>query len=191
MTGRAPLRAYLAGPEVFLPDAAAQAARKIAICARHGISAASPLDEPETLRTLPPDAAWLAIFRNCLAMMAGCDLVIANLTPYRGASADAGTLVELGWFLGQGRPVYGYSNCARPFAERCRHQHAALPEPVAGLVVETFGLPDNLMVPGAALAGGGLPIMLPEDGQDRKLDALDVFERCVALVAAQLGASPD
>lgn len=44
--------------------------------------------------------------------------MIANLTPFRGASADAGTLVELGWFLGRGRPIFGYSNSATPFAAR-------------------------------------------------------------------------
>jgi len=29
-------------------------------------------------------------------MMEACDCIVANLTPFRGASADAGTPVELG-----------------------------------------------------------------------------------------------
>jgi nucleoside 2-deoxyribosyltransferase len=123
-------------------------------------------------------------------MMEGCDLVIANLTPFRGASADAGTLVELGWFLGRGRPVFGYSNTATLFAERSRRQVEAAPDPLPGLSVEGFGLPDNLMVPGAVLEGGGHPMVLPPDGRDRPFDALDVFELCVAVAARELGLRP-
>jgi nucleoside 2-deoxyribosyltransferase len=183
--------AYLAGPGVFLPAAREQARRKVAICARHGILGRPPLNEDiESLGAMPEAAAWRAIFRKDLAIMEGCDIVIANLTPFRGASADAGTLVELGWFLGRGRPVFGYSNTALPFAERSRRQLAAVPDPMPGLVVEGFGLPDNLMIPGAVLEGGGCPMQVPPDGRDRAFDALDIFERCVERAAARLGLRP-
>ncbi len=180
--------AYLAGPDVFLPDAVKHARRKVAVCARHGIEGRPPLSEnADDLATLPDEVAWQAIYAKCLAIMEACDCVIANLTPFRGASADAGTLVELGWFLGRGRPVFGYSNAALPFAERSRRQVAAIPDPMPGLAVEGFGLADNLMIPGAVIHGGGHPVVVPEDGRDRAFDALDVFERCVALAAARLG----
>ncbi|WP_135465691.1 nucleoside 2-deoxyribosyltransferase [Crenalkalicoccus roseus] len=186
-----PPRAYLAGPDVFLPEARAHARRKVEICARHGILGRPPLNEDvASLAGMAEAEAWLAIFRKDLAMMEECDLVIANLTPFRGASADAGTLVELGWFLGRGRPVFGYSNSAILFAERSRRQVAAIPDPVPDLSVEGFGLPDNLMVAGAVLDGGGHPLVLPPDGRDRPFDALDVFERCVALAARTLGLAP-
>jgi nucleoside 2-deoxyribosyltransferase len=29
------------------------------------------------------------------------------LTPFAGASADAGTLIEVGLFLGKGKPIFG------------------------------------------------------------------------------------
>ena len=61
-----------------------------------------------------------------------------------------------------------------------------MPDPLPGLTVGGFGLPDNLMIPGAVLEAGGLPMVIPEDGRDRAFDALDVFERCVALAAAHL-----
>ncbi len=183
--------AYLAGPDVFLPDARAHAHRKVAICVRHGITGRPPLNEDvASLRTLPSEAAWQAIFDKDLAMMEACDIVIANLTPFRGASADAGTLVELGWFLGRGRPVFGYSNTALPFAERSRTQVGAVPDPLPGLAVEGFGLADNLMILGAVLQGSGCPMLVPNDGQDRAFDALDVFERCVVTAAARLGLRP-
>jgi nucleoside 2-deoxyribosyltransferase len=187
----AAIRAYLAGPDVFLPDAPGHARRKAEICARHGILGRPPLNEDaESLEALPDDEAWRAIFRKDLAMMEECGAVIANLTPFRGPSADAGTLVEVGWFLGRGRPVFGYSNAAEPFAERSRRQVEAVPDPLPGLAIEGFGLPDNLMVPGAVLAGGGHPVVLPPDGRDRPFDALDVFERCVEVAAWKLGLRP-
>jgi nucleoside 2-deoxyribosyltransferase len=185
------IEAYLAGPDVFLPHAREQARRKVEICARHGIVGRPPLNEDVgSLRAMPDEEAWRMIFRKDLAMMGACDVVIANLTPFRGPSADAGTLVEVGWFLGRGRPVFGYSNAALPFAERSRLQVEAVPDPLPGLSVEGFGLPDNLMVPGAVLEGGGHPVVLPPDGGDRPFDALDVFERCVEVAAWKLGLRP-
>lgn len=186
--------AYLAGPDVFLPDAPAHAARKVAICARHGIEGVPPLNEDvDSLRALPPERAWRVIFDKDVAMMRAADVVIANLTPFRGPSADPGTLIEVGWFLGRGKKVFGYSNTATDFAERSRRHVAARPDPVGGLMVEDFGVPDNLMIPGAVLAGGDWPMLLPPDGVDRAFDALDVFERCVAIAAWKLGlrAMPD
>lgn len=184
------IEAYLAGPDVFLPDAVGHARRKVAICARYGILGRPPLNEDaESLAALHEDEAWRAIFRKDLAMMEACDVIIANLTPFRGPSADAGTLIEVGWFLGCGKPVFAYSNTATPFAERSRRHVAAVPDPVPGLSVEGFGLPDNLMIPGAVLAGGGHPIVLPSDGRDRPFDSLDIFEHCAEIAARSLGVS--
>lgn len=176
--------AYLAGPDVFLPQAAAHAARKVAICARHGILGRPPLNEDiESLRAMPEDQAWRAIFDKDIALMESCDIIIANLTPFRGPSADAGTLIEVGWFLGRGKPVFGYSNTAENFAGRSRRHLAALPDPMPGLTVGGFGLPDNLMIPGAVLLGGGQPMVLPADGRDAAFDSLETFEACVRLAA--------
>lgn len=182
------ISAYLAGPDVFLPNAAAHAAQKVAICARYGIRGLPPLNEDiAALAAMSEAEAGLAIFRKDVEMMEAAEIVFANLTPFRGASADSGTLVEIGWFLGRGRPIFGYSNSAALFDARSRAQVAALPDPLPGLAVEGFGLPDNLMIPGAVLAAGGLPMVLPEDGQDRPFDSLEIFERCVAQAAAKLG----
>ncbi len=178
------IKAYLAGPDVFLPDAVAHARRKVALCARYGIEGRPPLnDDVDQIGAMSDADAWATIYRKDIAMMEECDVIIANLTPFRGASADGGTLIEVGWFLGRGRPVVAYSNSAATFAERCRRQVAALPDPVPGLSVEGFGLPDNLMIQGAALQGGGHPIVVPPDGHDRPFDSLEMFEACVALAA--------
>jgi nucleoside 2-deoxyribosyltransferase len=186
------VRAYLAGPDVFLPRAPDHARRKIEICARFGIIGRTPLNDGlERSPDMADEAFAFAIFRKDIAMMEECDIIIANLTPFRGASADSGTLVEVGWFLGRGRPIFGYSNSAALFAHRAGAQVAALPDAFPGIVVEGFDLPDNLMIPGAVLHGGGHPMVLPNDGKDRAFDALDVFEACVAIAAQSVGTRQD
>ena len=182
------ITAYLAGPDVFLPNAAAHAAAKVAICARYGLRGRPPLNEDiASLARMTDAAAGIAIFEKDVAMMEASDIIIANLTPFRGTSADSGTLVEIGWFLGRGRPIFGYSNSAMLFRERSLAYLASMPDPLPGVTVEGFGLPDNLMIPGAVQAEGRPAMVLPTDGQDRPFDALDVFERCVAQAAARLG----
>ena len=52
-------------------------------------------------------------------MMERSDIIIANLTAFGGASADAGTLIEVGWFLGKGKPIFGYSNTRRILNPAC------------------------------------------------------------------------
>ena len=181
-----PLRAYLAGPDVFLPDAPARAARRMAICALHGIIALPPLNEDvASLAAMPEHQAWRVIYAKDIAMMEQADLVIANLTPFRGASADAGTLVEIGWFAGQGKPIFAYSNSAMPFAARSAALLAVQPDPMPGLTVGGFGLPDNLMISGIVEQRGGLPIMVP-GAYDLPFDSLAMFERCVAAAVQRL-----
>jgi nucleoside 2-deoxyribosyltransferase len=179
--------AYLAGPDVFLPNAVAHAARKVEICRRYGLRGLPPLNEDiETAAKILDKAldTWQSIYQKDIAMMERCDIIIANLTPFAGASADAGTLIEVGWFLGRRKPVFGYSNSSEPFEQRMRRQ---LGEGHADLGIEGFHLPDNLMIVGAVLSGG-CPIFVPTDDVARGIDALDVFEACAA-AAAQIVAA--
>ncbi len=178
-----PLRSkiYLAGPDVFLPNAAEFAAAKRGLCAEFGLQGITPFN-PALDMTQPADRLWRTIYQDDLAMMRESEAIIANLTPFRGASADAGTLVELGWFLGQGKPVFAYSNSAAPFAERCHLQAKVAEEPTQGLAVEDFGLADNLMIEGSLT----LPLVLPPDGISRPFDSLEVFRLCLQSVVTCL-----
>jgi nucleoside 2-deoxyribosyltransferase len=170
--------AYLAGPDVFLPNAAAHAATKVEICRRLGLRSLPPLNEDaETAAT--ELEVWRAICEKDVAMMEKSDIIIANLTPFAGASADAGTLIEVGWFLGKRKPIFGYSNTPENFESRMRKQLGAKH---ADLGIEGFHLPDNLMIVGA-VQSGGYPVFLPTDGKTRGFDALDVFETCVKAAA--------
>ncbi|MBR0683126.1 nucleoside 2-deoxyribosyltransferase [Roseomonas eburnea] len=183
------MRVYLAGPEVFLPDALEVAAAKKRICAAHGLEGVFPLDPP-------PQAApahhpyWLRIYLANEAHIRSCGALIANLTPFRGPSADAGTVFELGLMRGLGRPVMGYSNAAAEFLLRTRAflGTAARPradggwEDAEAMGLEDFGLADNLMIDGGIEAAGGT-FERHEAKADRWRD-LTAFERCVRRLAA-------
>jgi len=79
--------AYLAGPDVFLPNAVAHAATKV----ERGLP---PLNEDaETADT--ELEVWQTIFEKDIAMMEKSDIIIANLTPFAGASVRPITLRSL------------------------------------------------------------------------------------------------
>jgi nucleoside 2-deoxyribosyltransferase len=172
------ITAYLAGPDVFLPDAVAHAARKVEICRRVGLRGLPPLNQ-DIGAAAEALELWQTIYQKDIAMMEQSDIIIANLTPFGGASADAGTLIEVGWFLGQGKPIFGYSNTCENFESRMRTQ---LGDRCAQFGIEGFNLPDNLMIVGA-VQSGGYPIFVPRDGETRGIDALDVFEACAEAAA--------
>ena len=173
------LTAYIAGPDVFFPDPVAHAVRKAAICERNGIVARSPIENGVDLSA--PDASRRIYEANRTLMLAS-DIIIANLTPFRGPSADDGTAFEVGFFDALGRPCFAYSNAADELAERTRRFLPFHPDP-GPFEVEAFGLPCNLMLPHAVLGRGGLPMFTPADGRSRPFDDLEIFERLVAAVA--------
>lgn len=144
------MKLYLAGPDVFRPDARQWAAQSQALCAAAGHRALVPLDEGLS--------AADAIYRNNLRLLAEADAVLANLNPFRGAEPDSGTCVEIGYALALGKPIVGYAADLRPLRERL---HAAAGgdggcRDAQGLAVEDFGLPLNLMlaVPVTLVQGG-------------------------------------
>jgi len=112
-------RVYLAGPEVFLVNARDVGARKRAICARHGLVGVFPADEEASRdAAIPPHECALAISRAMETAMRRCSAMIVNLTPFRGVSADVGSAYEMGFMRALGRPIFAYTNDARPFFDR-------------------------------------------------------------------------
>lgn len=140
---------YLAGPDIFRPDGVAEGERLKAICARLGLEGLYPLDGP-----VLADAG--AMRANCLALIDRADGVLANISPFRGPHMDPGTAYEIGYAVARGRPVYLWS--AEPRALRARipdDGSGGMPaRDGAGLLIEDFGLPENLMIapPGAVVS---------------------------------------
>ena len=186
------MKAYLAGPDVFRADAAEIAARRKALCAAYGVEALHPFDQ--ALDGLGAHELAGAIFRNNIAMMRDADVVIAELSPFRSPSADPGTAFELGFAFALEIPVYGFSDAAEPLFERTtggasRENLEALPDGrllhADGLVVEDFGLADNLMLIEAITASGGR-FFTSEGGPWAAPGGLDPFEACLAAASRRL-----
>jgi nucleoside 2-deoxyribosyltransferase len=178
-------RIYLAGPEVFLPDALAIAEQKKALCAKYGLEGVFPTDpELADLRGLRPHEMAQRIGAGNVALMTSCDGVIANLTPFRGVSADAGTVFEIGYMSSLDRIVLGYSNVAAPYKERAIQYYAgpaaAAVDPYsAGTSIEDFGFTENLMIE-CAMRACGAELVVSRVSPGTELRALEGFERCVA-----------
>ncbi len=185
------MRVYLAGPDVFLPDPRARAALLKSVCAKHGLTGIFPLDpladEPASWSSLPE---WRQIALRNEAHIRSSDALIANLTPFRGLSADPGTVFELGFMRALGRPVFAWSNDPRSFAERAlaglglgteaRGRPDAMARDRDGLAIESFGCTENLMIDGALAASGGTLVLAADRDAPWSLEA---FRRCVQSLA--------
>jgi nucleoside 2-deoxyribosyltransferase len=93
---------------------------------------------------------------------------------------------EIGFARGLGLKVFGYATVATGFLDRTLSSIAGGRQEADGswwdadgLLVEQFGLFDNLMIEGGITHSGGA---LVRDDQDRWND-LSVFERCVNAAA--------
>ncbi len=175
------MRLYLAGPDVFHPQAALLGERKKALCTAHGLIGLYPLDGGT------PDMTSGAIYAACLRMMRDAEGGLFNLTPFRGPSADVGTVFELGVMAAMGKPVFAYSNDARDLIDRLR----AAPGLSAcgdgwrdadGMAAEDFGLADNLMLE-EALATQGRHIHRRDVAPTESFIDLAGFEACVVEAA--------
>jgi len=181
------MKIYLAGPEVFLPDADRIGHLKREICKRYGCEGLFPLDANPPANEAEPLSR--RIFRANAGLMDQADAIIANLTPFRGPSADVGTVYELAYMLGLGnRGCFGYSNIARDYIDKVRDQSEVHADGSGGfrdsdeLAVEDFGLSDNLMIiHGLELLGH--PLVLPAKSAVDPLRDLASFEECVRIAA--------
>ena len=164
---------YLAGPDVFLADALAVGARKRALCAARGFDGLFPLDADDAGR----QASAKRIYDANIDLLRRCDGVVANLTPFRGISADVGTVYEVAYALALGRPVFAYTEASAHLGTRIRAAFGSGADPALagdGMIVEDFGLPDNLMIAeGISVQGWSMIVGAPDDG------ALDSFVACL------------
>jgi nucleoside 2-deoxyribosyltransferase len=171
---------YLAGPDVFYPDALQRADRMKAVLAERGLAGWFPLDNTFDPAACPDGKALaLAIARANEAMMRRADLVLANIQPWRGPEADDGTAFEIGFMAALGKPVVLYTNDPRPFSVRISDDvydgkvYADGPycRGVADdMMVEDFdGFADNLMLINAAVTSA-------ERAFGRAVDPADVVQ---------------
>jgi nucleoside 2-deoxyribosyltransferase len=183
---------YLAGPDVFLEDWRAVSDAKKALCRSYGFEGVFPLDgvleKPRSKRQF-----GYQISRANETLMRNCDLIIANMTPFRGPSMDVGTAFEMGFMRGLGKPVLGYSNVKGNLLSRTvahlgkkaakRKGAKGVIEDDFGMMIEDFGLVDNLMLDGAVDSSGVKVVTTASPVRARYSD-LRGFEQCLKRATA-------
>jgi nucleoside 2-deoxyribosyltransferase len=135
---------YIAGPDVFYPDAERLAQEHKALCRRYGFEPMHPIDQP----TLEANH----IYRTNIELLKSADAVVANLNPFRGAEVDSGTAFEVGFAIASGKPVVGYIASAECLRDRVGRLIGSLAikdgawRDGNGNLVENFGHSVNLML---------------------------------------------
>ena len=181
-----PRHIYLAGPEVFLPDAVDVGLRKKALCTEFGFIGLYPLDN----EIAEGENRDLRIYAANLALMDRADAAIFNLSPFRGVGADPGTAFELGLCVARGKPVFAYSCDPTGFCERVAEAFGAHHTPEGGMCdahgfeIENFGNADNLMLD-CALKGQGRAVLRPE--ARLPLADLTLFTACLRQAVLKFG----
>lgn len=186
-------KVYLSGPDVFLPNALEIIGRKAALCVEFGFQANLPDDTKARCRppATPTDTSRL-IYEANLSMMETSDFGVFNLTPFRGPSADVGTVFELGMMTGLGKPAFGYTNIPGDYITRIAPRQVL--DPKAGewtdeddLHIENYGNADNLMIDGA-IALDGAPLVRREMPLSRRFEDVDGFRDCLKQAQAYFAA---
>lgn len=130
-------RVYTAGPAVFFPDLAERIAASHRNAEAHGLEAIVPGDVLDRPADFPAKPTLHDIYRLNVDRLLRSDAVVADLTPFRGPSADVGTVWEIGFAVALGKPVFGYTTDTREYRDKVAHD---------GLRVEDHGAIDNLMI---------------------------------------------
>jgi nucleoside 2-deoxyribosyltransferase len=182
-------RIYLAGPDVFLRDARELAAKKKALCVEYGYEGVFPFDTVLDFTRLTPMQRAMRIYAADEALMNACDICVAHMTPFRGPSMDVGTAYEMGYMRAQGKLVLGYTNVIGDIAARVaaffggadritQRPDSGAHEDPDGMMIEGFGMVDNLMLDGGVISSG-YSIEVADVPAARRYHDLQGFRRCL------------
>ncbi len=182
----AQFRVYLAGPEVFLSNAKAIGEQKKTLCTKYGFEGVFPLDAEVDAEGKCPRDVGLCISEANEGLIKSCEIIIANITPFRGPSMDVGTAFEMGFAHGLGKKVFAYTNVATGFTDRTvraldgkvkRSLDGKLRDAQA-MFIEEVGLTDNLMIDGCINANTKF-LVVEEAPPDERFTYLVGFEKCL------------
>ncbi len=182
------LRVFLAGPDVFLKNAKEIGCLKKSLCEKYGFIGVFPLDNEVDVKGKTEREIGLNICQENEETIKTCDFIIANLTPFRGPSADVGTAYEMGFAHALGKKVFAYTNVAALFTGRTikslksevsRGEDGRLRDSY-GMFIEENGLIDNLMLEGCIHASTKR-LVIEEAPVNQLYTYLGGFENCLRI----------
>jgi nucleoside 2-deoxyribosyltransferase len=147
-------RIYIAGPDVFSLDWPVIAEYAQRACTSRGFIAELPIPaQPLTgdgITCQGTSDLARQIFDSCVSAIKLSDAVVANLTPFRGAEPDSGTVVECAIAYAMDKPVIGYAEYTTDLNAVLGAQKNSDGAYIGkdNCLIEQFGLPFNLMVAG-------------------------------------------
>ena len=170
-----PILAYMAGPWVFrsAPDIESFRQRVRDFCdgpLQGAIMPIFPMDPivnlsrngmPFTMDITDP----VKIAAHCRRHIARCDVIVADVTPFRGVQPDPGTVLEIGFAHGAGKGVWLYSEKPIPrlrdrlWAEGLISVYISKDRDRDGYLIEDFGLPVDTMLSAYPYTVGCLPAL--------------------------------
>lgn len=170
---------YLAGPEVFLPNALEVAEEQRELCRKYDFIPLHPMDNNIELAEKDMKTA-MRIYQGDVGQVRECDIVVANCNAFRGACMDDGTAYELGYGNALGKPSYGHIRELFPLVGRtileypCElREDGVFIDKDGYLITDDFGTSINLMMECGMILRGGRLI----EGD---------FEACLQVIRADL-----
>lgn len=130
-------KVYIAGPDIFRENAHEIGEKYKDICRRYDFEGIFPLDNDGRTAS--------EIFQWDINAIENCDIVVANLNPFRGKTIDDGTAFEIGLAYSRRKKIYGYMSDMGSLEDRYGKNDAN------SCNYEGFGLPTNLMIAKAVL----------------------------------------
>lgn len=151
------LKIYLAGPDVFRANAIEHLNSLKELCDKYNFIGLAPLDN--TIEIAEKDKGTPLhsnlIFKSNVSLIRQCDVIIANIIPFRGACADDGTAWEIGFGYALGKKIYGYSEFNNFSLKAITNIMFELDRQDEFTEIEDFGNTVNLMLADSIKESGG------------------------------------
>lgn len=155
------IKIYLAGPEVFLPNAAEVLKEKKQLVQKMGFLALTPFDAEVDLQIKGIEKAN-SIFLENQKLIDDCDMVVVNCNAFRGACMDDGSAWEIGYAFALHKKIYGFIDQKKDLVTRSlerikttKHSSGYFIDEQGYLLNEDFGNSINLMMQSSIEKSGG------------------------------------
>lgn len=148
---------YIAGPEVFYPNACEILEYKKQLCSKYGCIGLSPFDNEIEQKEKDKEKQRSIIKQKNEELIKKCDIVIANFNSFRGFEPDSGTCFEVGFATALGKKIYIYlDNYDKELKERYakfNNLKSISVYDLQGNDIEDFNMPINIMFSNATIRG--------------------------------------
>ena len=142
---------YLAGFDVFYPNALEVLDKKKRLCEKYGFIGLAPLDNTVDF-TQSKSQIRKVIYEANIELIKEADILCVNLNAFRHGEPDAGTVFEIGYGVALGKAVYIYVDATDTMLDKTRENDAdcVCKDGVwfdgNGLMIEDFDGMYNLMI---------------------------------------------